>query len=212
MSILVLAPHPDDEVLGCGGTIAKYAKAGEKVIVAVFSSGAGSHPLHKEHVIIKTRKEEAEEVHRTLGVKETIFFMLDDFNFKQELVDKEIILKLYDIVKKEKPTKIFMPALDDTHAHHRAVGRIALQMHSQYSLRCSLYTYSIWNPLSLLKRSQPRLVVDVSAEQQQKTQAYRLYKSQWVSLYQLVPIVTLKSFFAGLRYGCRWAEVFIQLK
>lgn len=212
MTVLVLSPHPDDEALGCGGTIARYSKDGEKVIVAVFASGTGSHPLHKEHFIARTRKAEAESAHKILGVSKSVFFELDEFDFKNELLEKEVIPKLGELIKKEKVTKVFMPAIDDTHNHHRIVSHAMLQTYSQYELECHIYTYSIWNPLSILKRTQPRLVVDVTETQQLKLEAIREYSSQWLSVYQLLPIIAIKTFFSGLRYGCRWAEVFIQIR
>jgi LmbE family N-acetylglucosaminyl deacetylase len=183
-----------------------------RVVVVVFAGGHMSHPLHKQHAVVRTRKDEATEVHKVLGVAESVFLMLQDASLRQEIVEKEIMSKLHDLIKKEKPTKIFMPALEDLPPDHRAVSRTMLQLYSQYKLECALYSYTIWNPLAILKRSQPRLVVDISEQQHKKFEAYRLYKSQWVSLYQLVPIVTIKSFLAGMRYGCRWAEVFIQVR
>jgi N-acetylglucosamine malate deacetylase 1 len=212
MTILVLAPHPDDEALGVGGTLAKAAANGERTIVIIFSTGAASHPLHKEKVITKTRKDETLASHKALDVSESIFLMVDEFNFKEEIIEKGILLQVADIIKKEKPTKIFMPALDDLHSHHRVVSHMMLQLYSQYGLTCGLYTYSVWNPFSLLKRSQPRLVVDITGYQQHKINAIREYRSQWLSMYQLVPVVLIKTFFSGLRYGHRWVEVFIQVK
>jgi N-acetylglucosamine malate deacetylase 1 len=212
MTILVLAPHPDDEVLGVGGTLARYAAEGQRVVVVIFSSGEASHPLHKEHLVIRKRKEEAIAATKALGVTETIFFMLEDGNLREEIVEKDVIAKLYAIIEKEKPTKIFMPSLDDIHGDHRAVSDMMLQLYLQHSLMCSIYTYAVWNPLAILKRAQPRLVIDISPYQHQKLEAIREYKSQWVSLYQLVPVVLLKTFFSGIRYGHRWTEVFIQVR
>lgn len=212
MAILLLAPHPDDEALGAGGTLAKYAAAGERVIVVIFSSGQGSHPLHKEHVITRTRKEEALAAHKILNVQETVFLMLEDTNLKEEVADEKISKMLLDLIKNEKPSKIFMPALDDLLPDHRAVSHLMLQLHSDESMACPIYTYGVWNHLSFLKRAQPRLVVDISAHQRQKLEAIRAYKSQWVAMYHLVPFVLLKSFFSGLRYGYRWVEVFVQVR
>ncbi len=212
MTILVLSPHPDDEVLGLGGTLAAAAEAKERTIVVIFSNGVGSHPLHKEKLIIKTRKEEALEASRILGVSRTEFLLLQDLDLRREIVEKDVLEKLWTIIKEEKPTKIFMPALDDMHSDHRAVAQSMLQLYAQYDMKTRIYTFTIWNPLSFLKRSEPRLVVDVSTQQHKKLEAIRAYKSQWVSLYQLVPIIWIKTFAAGLRYGYRWAEVFIQVR
>ena len=212
MTVVVFAPHPDDEVLGTGGMLAKAAADGERTIVIVFSTGTGSHPLHKEHVIIKKRKVETAEAHAIINVSESIFLDLEDGVLKEQIIDKEIIPHLYEIVKKEKNLRIFMPAIDDMHKDHRAVAHAVIQMHVQYAMKCPVYTYTIWNPLAIFRREKPRLVVDISATHVKKVEAYKAYKSQWVSMYQLVPIVTIRSFFAGMRYGYRWAEVYLQVR
>jgi len=219
MTVIVFAPHPDDEVLGTGGMLAKAAAAGERTVVIVFAAGIGSHPLHKEHLITRRRDSETREAHEILGVAETIQLKLRDSlqyfgegALKEEIVNQEIIPKLYDLIKKEKNPRLFIPAIDDMHADHKAVAHAVIQMHVQYAMDCPVYTYTIWNPLAIFRRSKPRLVVDISDVHAKKVEAYKAYKSQWVSMYQLVPIVTIRSFFAGIRYGCRWAEVFIQVR
>lgn len=212
MTVIVFSPHPDDEALGVGGTIAKYAQAGERVIVVVFSAGTASHPLHKERLITRARKEEALASHKALGVSESVFLMLDDNRLKESIIENEIILKLHDLIKKEKPGKLFIPAIDDIHKDHRAVTHAILQLHSQYELTCPVFTYTIWNPLAVFKRGQPRLVVDVTDTHRAKMAALGEYKTQWISIYQLTPVVVVKAFLAGMRYGCRWAEVFLQVR
>jgi LmbE family N-acetylglucosaminyl deacetylase len=156
--------------------------------------------------------EEAQAAGKALGVADIVFYLLKDGALREEILEKEITQKLYTLIKKEKPTKIFMPAIDDIHNDHRAVARTMLQIHSQHALRTPIYTYTIWNPLAILKRKQPRLVIDVANQHAKKIEAIRCYKSQWVSMYQLVPIVLLKTFIAGTRRGVRWAEVFIRVR
>lgn len=219
MTVIVFAPHPDDEVLGTGGLLAKAAAAGERTVVIVFAAGVGSHPLHKEHLITRRRDAETKEAHEILGVSETIQLKLRDSlqyfgegALKEEIVSQEIIPKLYEIVKKEKNARLFIPAIDDMHADHKAVAHAVIQMHVQYAMTCPVYTYTVWNPLAIFRRSKPRLVVDITDVHHKKLEAYKAYKSQWVSMYQLVPIVTVRTFFAGLRYGYRWAEVYLQVK
>ena len=69
--ILVVAPHPDDEVLGCGGIIKKLSDQGDTVIVLIMTRG--KKELYSEERILNVRKE-ALSAHQILGVKQTIFF------------------------------------------------------------------------------------------------------------------------------------------
>src|SRR5262245_56047238 len=70
---LVIAPHPDDEVLGAGGTIARLARAGIEVTVAVVTSG---QPPEYSAADVARVKAEAEQAHHVLGVKTTLWLGL----------------------------------------------------------------------------------------------------------------------------------------
>src|SRR3989338_2255017 len=107
MRILVIAPHPDDEVLGCGGTIAKLSQAGAEVFVAI-ATKAGP-PLFEEALVNQGRKE-AKTAHQLLGVKETIFCdlpaaALDQINHSQI---NQTMSQLIDDIH---PTQPFLPFL-----------------------------------------------------------------------------------------------------
>ena len=71
--LLVVAPHADDEIIGCGGTIAKAVNQGDEVyIVIVTNANLGAPELFNEESIKKVRSE-AIKAHKYLGVKETVF-------------------------------------------------------------------------------------------------------------------------------------------
>ena len=69
--VLVIAPHPDDEVLGCGGIIKRLTDSGIRVTVLVASRG--KEKLYSKERILNVRKQ-ALEAHRILGVSNTVFF------------------------------------------------------------------------------------------------------------------------------------------
>ena len=71
MNVLVLAPHPDDEVLGCGGTICRHVAAGDSVTVLVATRG--TRELYSDEGVERVRAE-ARKAHQILGVSETRFF------------------------------------------------------------------------------------------------------------------------------------------
>ena len=74
--IMILAPHADDEIIGCGGTIAKAISQGEEVyIIIATNANIGAPELFNEQAIIKVR-EEALKAHEFLGVTKTFFLDL----------------------------------------------------------------------------------------------------------------------------------------
>ena len=81
--ILVISPHPDDESIGCGGTICTHAAAGDKVELIVLTSGEkGGHGSSEDETII-IREEEAAAAAAILGIANILFFQPNDLHFHQ---------------------------------------------------------------------------------------------------------------------------------
>lgn len=73
---LILAPHPDDESLGCGGFIAEAVARGRPPVVVIVSDGSGSHPASREwpeERLTQQREKEAREAARILGLPRSAF-------------------------------------------------------------------------------------------------------------------------------------------
>ena len=67
VKVLIVSAHPDDEVLGCGGTIARHADAGDQVQVLIMAEGATSRQLHRDRVQASEELSALEEAARTAG-------------------------------------------------------------------------------------------------------------------------------------------------
>jgi len=138
-NILILAPHPDDEVLGCGGTMKKYAESGSKVNVVILTRGTSK--MYSDERIENVRKE-AKNAHKILGVKETIFF-----DFLAPELDtiplSEISKVISDVINKLNIQIVYLPHRGDIHNDHRAVfnaGLVACRPVGQYSVK-EIYSY-----------------------------------------------------------------------
>ena len=212
MTVLVLTPHPDDEMIGMGGTIAKLAAEGERVVVVVFTLGEGSHPWQRKEAINKTREQEALAAGKIAGTSETIFLRIADGKISTEVVEKGINEEVLKIIKQEKPRMIFAPAIDDIHPDHRAVARFIVAMHDKNKLEMPVWTYTVWNPLHVKGRDRPRMVMDISKTFNTKWRAIQAYQSQKVSTYQLIPTVMLRGFIHGVVHGYSMAEVFLKAR
>jgi LmbE family N-acetylglucosaminyl deacetylase len=105
MNVLVIAPHPDDEILGAGGTIAKRALNGDEVYVCVVTKGC--EPLFSEESVRQVRSE-CKNADEFLGVKETIFM-----DFPAAMLETVPRYKLNDeivkVVQKVKPDEVYIP-------------------------------------------------------------------------------------------------------
>ena len=109
--ILIVAAHPDDEVLGCGGTIARYSKSGSEVYCLILGEGATSRYASRKKADfseVRVLKKQAKEAGRILGVKEQFFSDFPDNSF-----DSVPILKIIKEIKRIKD--IVMPDIIYTH-------------------------------------------------------------------------------------------------
>ena len=121
-NILIVAPHPDDEVLGCGGIIGKYTKAGNDVYVLVITRG--NPKLYAEDRIDNVRRE-ALAAHKLLGVKETKF--LDFFAPQLDVTPQaDLSRAISEFIKDQKIEEIYLPHRGDIHHDHRAVFNAGL--------------------------------------------------------------------------------------
>ena len=124
-NILVIAPHADDEILGCGGSINFFIRKGYKVYVAILTNGnKGDKKKYSEKYIDGLRKE-ALKSHKYLGISKTFFF-----EFPAPYLDQYPIAKISDSIKKliEKinPQKLFIPHLHDSHVDHQIIHKASL--------------------------------------------------------------------------------------
>lgn len=109
MRVLVIAPHPDDEIIGVGGTIAKRVKAGDDVYVCVVTKG--QEPMFKKELIEQGRSE-CKKADAKLGVTETVF--LDFPAVMLETVPRHVLNgEISDLIQKLKPEEIFIPHRGD---------------------------------------------------------------------------------------------------
>lgn len=116
--ILVVAVHPDDETLGCGGTILKHKAQGDEIYWLVVTGPIkGDHPAFTDEFIAK-RNALVDRVADAYGFNETIKLNLP--TQKLHAVDlKDIIVKVADVFKRIQPDTIYMMYNNDVHSDHR---------------------------------------------------------------------------------------------
>lgn len=124
-SALILAPHPDDEALGCSGTIALLNQKGTSTTVVFLTNG---EKLHGEPsaAIAEKRKDEAKRASEILGCKEALFLNFPDGEISS--YTEEIYKKLHEFTGEMKPDIIFSPSPIDYHRDHIATSKIAIRL------------------------------------------------------------------------------------
>jgi LmbE family N-acetylglucosaminyl deacetylase len=179
--ILVVAPHPDDEILGCGGTMIKHIEAGDEVYVCIATKGC--MPLFSTESVNKTRSE-ALECHKSIGVKKTFF--LDFPAAMMEKVERyEMNGKILDVIKEVQPDIVFIPHWGDMQKDHQMVAdacMVALRPKYEPKVK-SIFSYetmseTAWNAPNVQNEFIPNVFVDISDTLNKKIKALSVFKSQ----------------------------------
>lgn len=118
-SIMVFAPHPDDEILSVGATMLKYRELGSKVTVVVATGGVGGYAKEADKLaIVEKRKKEIDLAAKLMDVK------FIEMGFDEMVVDRKFVSAFTNILRDHRPEMIFMPHFTDVHRTHRRLAQI----------------------------------------------------------------------------------------
>ncbi|WP_298515408.1 PIG-L deacetylase family protein [uncultured Kordia sp.] len=214
--IIVVAPHADDEIIGCGGTIAKAISQGDEVyIIIATNANVGAPELFNEEAITKVRGE-ALKAHEYLGVTKTFFldFPAPALNAFPEYKVSVALSKIFNEVQ---PNILYLPHPGDLHQDHKAVYRaslVAARPQGAYTIE-QIYCYETlseteWAPYQE-KAFIPNMFNDISDFFEQKLEAMRFFKSQIKEFPHTRSTETFEALakFRGATVGVKRAESFI---
>ncbi|MFC1753938.1 PIG-L deacetylase family protein [Thermoproteota archaeon] len=211
-TVLVLCAHSDDQIFGLGGTLAKYASDGKRIVVVVFSYGEKSHPWLKREVTVKMRVKESHEAAKIIGVEKTMFLGIEEGRFSEHIDERDIHDRVYRLIRKYHPAKIFTHAGDDPMPDHSALNRFVLELCDEINYKGEVYSFDVWNPLKIKERNIPKLHIDITKTFHKKIDALKCFESQWMSLILLLWSVYWRALRNGLKAHCRYAEVFYKIR
>ncbi|MFK5986844.1 MAG: PIG-L family deacetylase [Pseudomonadota bacterium] len=215
-NILVIVAHPDDEIIGCGGTIAKHINQGDKVAVLYVADGETSRlAIETQSVAISRRYENAENIKQLLGLQQVLFL-----GFADQRLDVLPFLDLVQFIEKvifeQKPSTIYTHFSDDLNLDHQLVYRAvmtACRPVPDFFVR-EIYSFEVassteWNS-SNQKTFRPNHVVDITDFLAIKQQALRIYDKEirdfpHARSYQAIEHMAK---LRGAQFGLYAAEVF----
>ncbi len=145
--VLVLSPHPDDEVIGCGGTLIRAVEHGAQVTVVHLTDGSSSAGLRDlpEETARTVRLDEAKRVAEFLNFNEPIFFREKDGELECSSANVE---RLTAILEDIRPSVIFTPFTHDPHPDHVVCNHLlarALQASSLEPASVMVFAYEVWS-------------------------------------------------------------------
>lgn len=181
MNVLVIAPHPDDQIIGVGGTIAKRVKAGDEVYVCVVTKG--QEPLFSKESVEQVRSE-CRKADTNLGVKETFFL-----NFPAVMLETvpryQFNEKISEVIQNVKPDEVYIPHRGDMQLDHQMVVDAAMvALRPKYSHIVSrVYAYETlsetgWNVPNVVNEFIPTVYEDISDTIEEKLAAMDVFETQ----------------------------------
>lgn len=168
--VLVLAPHMDDEIIGCGGTIYKYAK--NNIPVSVVYTTLSNKDLFNRipaNELNKIRVEEAKRSSKILGIQNSYYLNNDDSSDEQWHYDTNDILS---ILNSEKPDLVLLPFYSDSHNDHIKTNYLFKNCVLN-GFSSNVAAYEVWSPMIM-----PSTIINITQEMEFKLMAIREHKSQ----------------------------------
>jgi len=204
MKVLVIAPHPDDESIGCGGAICLHVKRGDRVSAVFLTSGE----LGLKHLPAKKawqiREKEAAKAAEVLGLTATTFLRKPDWYLGDHIKDAAADLK--PILTSIAPDLIYLPHEGEWHPDHKAAAPIVRAALGRKTHSVVLRGYEIWTPIAEYDHYE-----NISSVMSRKIRAVRCHRSQMKEFPYDRAISGLNQYRGIIAAKAKFAEVFLTM-
>ena len=171
-NILVLAPHPDDEVFACGGAIMRHIEQGDKVQVILITNGDAAISHDNEiarQAYIQLRRQESLNAANILGYQQLSYWNIAD---RALYYDTYLVQRLYDLIQKEQVSRVYACSLLEIHPDHYALAQISIAAVQRCGASVELAMYEVGVPLH------PNILLNITDLKARKRMAINCFKSQ----------------------------------
>ncbi len=215
--ILIIAAHPDDEVLGCGGTIARLAQEGNEVYTLILGEGITSRDdqrnCEKNSAALEALKGDADKANSILGVKALTMFNLPDNRF-DTVPMLDIVKTIEREIVKTAPDTVYTHYSQDLNIDHRITYNAVLtacRPKEESSVK-KIYSFEIPSSTecSYPCTFSPNVFVDINKTKDKKLEALKAYKSELMNMPhpRSEEYVTSLAIVRGGASGLKFAEAF----
>ena len=168
--ILVVSPHPDDESIGCGGTLRAHVVAGDVVHAVFLTSGEqGGHGRTPDQTAA-LREQEARDAAAILGLAQIEFWREPDGMLN---ASSSLVRKLRATLRKFRPALILVPHDREMHPDHKAAARLVRRAVRRIVPVPEVWMFEVWTPVQRIDQ-----IIDISEHMTVKLQAIRAHRSQ----------------------------------
>jgi N-acetylglucosamine malate deacetylase 1 len=182
MDVLIFAPHPDDDLIGCGGSMIRLRSEGHHLTVVYMTSGEAGSLVYAREALAKLREEEARQAADLVGAGELIFLRKTDGGLSYE---ETTLTELVRLIRRHQPGLVYMPHRRDSHKDHRVTHELVAEALRRASgpwfPGCgnqpwhvdTVLSYEVWTPLQDITYTE-----DITAFISLKGEAIRKHQSQ----------------------------------
>ena len=209
-NILIIAPHPDDEILGLGGAISKLSSQGHKVTILTVSGHLP--PLYKEEVF-EEHKSQAIQAHKIVGAYDSIFLEIPATFVKDQTI-AELNGKIYEVLKNTQPKIVFLP-FPDRHIDHQVIFESCMvvirPLHDgkciELAASYEVLSETHWNAPAIEPVFNPTITIDISDHIENKLSALSCFKDEIMpfpgprSIEAVEALAKFRGTQAGFAYG-----------
>ena len=181
MRVLVVAPHPDDETLGCGGSLLRHGNEGDELywlIVTTISKDMGW-----SQQVVNKRNKEIQNVNNKYNFSDVFNFKLPTTKI-DTIPMNELVQKISDVCKEIKPEIIYMPFAYDVHTDHQLIVK-ALQSSLKWFRNPSIKKVLMYETISETENNfvqeksfSPNVFIDISQYLDEKITIMKIYSSE----------------------------------
>jgi len=211
-TILIVAPHQDDEIIGCGGSIKFFQQKGYSISVVHVFLGVSGVIDNKGEESHKVRQREANNSANLLNYK-----LLTNIGFtdREEVDQSKLISQLIKIVRKISPSLLFIPHKNEQDCEHKIVSNacaeaswmscstIFPELGKTLQKKPHILCYEVWTPLT-----KPNIFIDITNFEKDKTAALELFASQVSSVDWVQGILGLNRYRGATLQGGGLVETF----
>ncbi len=217
-TILCIAPHPDDETLGCGGTLLKYRAAGDHthwLICTDIIEEDGFTPdkiAKREKEIMQVAKQYKFESVQRLGLRTT---RVDRYGMN------EVVEKISDVIREIQPDTVYLPFKNDVHSDHRRIFEASYACTKKFRSKSinRLFMMEVpseteFSPSLGGSSFVPNYFVDITEHMEKKLKILHVYEGETGKhpFPRSAENIGALATFRGSQAGCRYAEGFMVLK
>lgn len=174
--VLVVAPHPDDEAIGPGATLALHHRLGDPIAALFVTTGVhGDRGGRDPRQYVALRRREAEAAAAVLGIARTEFWEHPDGMVVTAADLAAVVERFVDLLRRERPDVVYAPHAGEAHSDHHYVALAVARARARLAGEGAaprLLGYEVWSPLA------PDWAVDVASVYETKLAAIRCYASQ----------------------------------